>query len=366
MRILYLLNRVQKGSIGHVLHGNANDDHLYGMLRLREFSGPDGKKIETDYAEIERSWPAWLARIVRDKILNVYWVHAPLFFSFLRYDVVFTSTAFGSQFIWALWPFKKPKWVMLDFSITGFLGKEKTRKQKFFRFLVKRADGIVTISEKEKELLEKRFPEKKGSIEFVRFGVDTEFFKPKEGHEEKDMIFCPGRDPGRDFRTLFDAARGLNHDVVVTTRPWTLKKLGVLPHYVKHKDLNSREFMEEFISAKVVVIPLNLGGGANDAMGCSSLVEAMAMGKAVIATRTPTTESYITDGENGLLVPSHDVEALRDAMERLMHDKGLREKLGKKAREFAVKECSSKAWAGHLAAYFSHIMASKMSPKGQK
>lgn len=59
-----------------------------------------------------------------------------------------------------------------------------------------------------------------------------------------------------------------------------------------------------------------------------SVIEAMANGLAVIATPVGATEEIVIDGETGLLVPPGDAPALAVALERLIGDAALREKLG--------------------------------------
>lgn len=56
--------------------------------------------------------------------------------------------------------------------------------------------------------------------------------------------------------------------------------------------------------------------------------EAMSKGRAVIGTRPGGHEDMIEDGENGLLVPAGDAEALAAAMATLAEDGELRERLG--------------------------------------
>jgi glycogen(starch) synthase len=57
------------------------------------------------------------------------------------------------------------------------------------------------------------------------------------------------------------------------------------------------------------------------------VVESLAVGTPVIATRTGGVAEVVRDGENGLLVEPGDVEAFAAAVRRYLEDDGLRERL---------------------------------------
>lgn len=65
-------------------------------------------------------------------------------------------------------------------------------------------------------------------------------------------------------------------------------------------------------------------------------IEAMAMGRPVIASSVGGIRDIVIDGETGLLVPPHDPRALREAMQRLIDDPQLRANLGEGARRRAA------------------------------
>ena len=73
--------------------------------------------------------------------------------------------------------------------------------------------------------------------------------------------------------------------------------------------------------------------------------EAMAHGRAVVATAVGGLCDAIDDGVDGVLVPAGDVGALRTAAERLLGDRELRSRLGSAAREKARREWSLEAAA---------------------
>src|SRR5262245_11548500 len=64
----------------------------------------------------------------------------------------------------------------------------------------------------------------------------------------------------------------------------------------------------------------------------TSLLDAMAAGKPIVATRTGGIPEVVVDGETGLLVPPRDHDALADAIVRLLKDVELRRGMGEAGR----------------------------------
>jgi type III pantothenate kinase len=68
--------------------------------------------------------------------------------------------------------------------------------------------------------------------------------------------------------------------------------------------------------------------------------EAMAYGRPVVASAVGGLLDAVEDGVTGLLVPPRDPAALRAAVERLLGDAELRNRLGEAARDKAGRELS--------------------------
>ena len=101
-----------------------------------------------------------------------------------------------------------------------------------------------------------------------------------------------------------------------------------------------------FERASIVVVPSRREGYGVVAR------EAMAHGRPVVATGVGGLLDVIEDGVTGLLVAPGDPVALREALERLLADEALRERLGRAARERARTTLSwSTAIATTLSTY---------------
>jgi glycosyltransferase involved in cell wall biosynthesis len=92
----------------------------------------------------------------------------------------------------------------------------------------------------------------------------------------------------------------------------------------------------------------------------------MAMGKAVICTRTTGQTDVVTDHENGLCVPPGDRNAMQEAITLLRGDKGLRRHLGENARRWVETNATLTLWVQRVAdalmqAGESHIYPSNPS-----
>ncbi len=81
------------------------------------------------------------------------------------------------------------------------------------------------------------------------------------------------------------------------------------------------------------------------------LLEAMAAGKPVVATRVDGIPELVSDGENGLLVNPDDPQALADAICALLEDQGLARRLGRRGKELARDYSWSKIAERYVAVY---------------
>ena len=86
------------------------------------------------------------------------------------------------------------------------------------------------------------------------------------------------------------------------------------------------DLLMEYLKSDCFIMPSYREGFPNTVM------EAGAMGLPSIVTDINGSREIIVDGENGLIVPPQTVQPLYDAMEWMMNDKELREKMQKNAR----------------------------------
>jgi glycosyltransferase involved in cell wall biosynthesis len=97
-----------------------------------------------------------------------------------------------------------------------------------------------------------------------------------------------------------------------------------------------RQEMEKVLmDAHVVCLPTIYGEGVP-----KILIEAAACGRPIVATDVPGCREIVRNNETGFLVPPEDIDALVNALERLLDDAGLRRRMGLRAREVVENEFS--------------------------
>lgn len=147
----------------------------------------------------------------------------------------------------------------------------------------------------------------------------------REPEEPPHALFVGRLSPEKGILELLEAARGLPLVVVGDgpLRPRVPQALG----FVLHGDVG-----RYYERAAVVVAPSRREGYG------VAVREAMAYGRPVVASAVGGLLDAVEDGVTGLLVPGGDVDALRRALERILGDGELRQRLGVAAREWASRE----------------------------
>ena len=181
--------------------------------------------------------------------------------------------------------------------------------------------------------------------------------KPLPGTKGQRRIVAAGRlSPEKGFDLLIEAfakVAGRHPD-------WSVRILGEGPGRTDLIEQIERHGLErrvdlpgwvedpwaEMLAADLFVLPSRYEGFPN------ALLEAMACGLPAVSFRCQSGPAEIVrDGEDGLLVPAADVEALAAAMDSLMSDDGRRRRLAERAadvtRRFS-KELFYERWEGVL------------------
>ena len=91
--------------------------------------------------------------------------------------------------------------------------------------------------------------------------------------------------------------------------------------------------------ASVIVLPSYREGTPR------SVLEGMAMGRAVITTDAPGCRETVKSGQNGILVPPRDTDALFDAMRALAGNHRIVKNMGRSSRQIAEEKYEGKSVA---------------------
>lgn len=173
---------------------------------------------------------------------------------------------------------------------------------------------------------------------FPIFGIKLDKFLPLSESRTGPIMSLGVAE--RDYRTLIDALatlEGYDTDIYVSSRYGDkyrghFPSEGVPPWVHIRGPVSDQGLVERYRQSRFVVVALE--DTRHSSAGASVILEASASGKAVIATRTLGTASYIDDGATGLLVPPRDAGALRAAIARLWSEPEYALELGRNGRRF--------------------------------
>jgi glycosyltransferase involved in cell wall biosynthesis len=183
------------------------------------------------------------------------------------------------------------------------------------------------------------------------FAVDSQFFSPARVVAGAGRTVSTAGLEFRDYPTLIEAARKLDARVVIAAAsPWSKRSDSTdgadLPDNVEVCRLGFEDLRQLYADSDLVVMPLL---DVPFQAGVTTILEAMAMGKAVICSRTKGQTDVIVDGDNGIYVQPGDPEALRGAITGLLDDRPRSAAIGARAQRYAQEVADVRVYAQRLA-----------------
>lgn len=290
------------------------------------------------------------------------------------YDVIYSGHYFTTSLLALL---RKLKLLRQPIVAIAFQAPRQSRwSQLFVKLFVSGNDKIICLSEPIKDHFEKELGIPAERLEFIEWGYDVEFHPARPMHlpetHQNGYILSTGKS-FRDYKTLIEAFSQLNYPLNIVgysdnildtldrlpphiemTIPLQAISTGTadastrsrqLPDNVKTIDrlLKTAEVNEKYNQAFAVAIPLDLPPHKpHNALGLSSLVEAMCMGRAVIATENKDTGLSLEREKIGLTVPHRDPIAWRQAVQSLIDHPEETQEMGQRARYLAEKRYNLK------------------------
>ncbi len=214
--------------------------------------------------------------------------------------------------------------------------------------------AVVAISEYGRNRMVACAPDCADRIRVVHLGVDLAEASLRRARRARRThhadgparLLCVARlDPTKGHSVLLDAVATLGRDgrdVELTLigegdqRPAIeaqVVRLGLAPR-VRLLGARTHDEVFDLMEEADVVVSASVESPDGDAEGIPvTLMEAMAIGVPVVATRTAGVPELVVDGETGILVDQHDARGLADAIARLLEDPELAGRLAAGATE---------------------------------
>ncbi len=350
-RVLILVPSVAKCGIEGAVRADAHPTMDYHALR----GALDADLL--DYAALEAQAPPALARLAwglgRDAALA-----ALAYARRYDYDVIYSNGEnVGIPLALLLkGQRRRPAHVLIGHRVTP------PKKRALLRALHAQMDAIFLYATPQLRYAVETLGIPEPKLHRIPFHADHRFYRPLPARPDaQSPMICSAGLEWRDYPTLIEAVRGLQVEVkLAAASPWSRHRDETqgreLPPNVSAQRYDYAALRRLYADSRFVVVPLY----ENDFQaGITTILEAMAMGKAVIATRTCGQVDTLRDGINGLYVPPGDVRALRAAILRLLNDPQEAQRLGGQARRDLEATMTLDHWTERIASVIRATAAAR-------
>lgn len=127
------------------------------------------------------------------------------------------------------------------------------------------------------------------------------------------------------------------------------RRLGIAEHVCF---LGERDDVSDLVAASDVFVLSSV----SEAMPLA-LLEAMALGRACVATRVGGIPEIVTHGKNGLLAPAKDAQALAAWVTLLLEDAEIRQRLGEAARQTVMEHFDGRQMVAAYENLYAEVLA---------
>ena len=218
----------------------------------------------------------------------------------------------------------------------GAQAQQKAEEQEGRLFCA--ADRIVVTTDVMRENVKMRHPELAPRVSVIPNYVETDRFVPRGAESITDVIYVGRLSAEKNLAALLDAVRRIGCSIAIAGTGELGRSLEEscrdLGDRVKwHGNIPHHDLPRFLATGRVFALPSHYEGHPK------ALIEAMACGCAIVATDVPGIRELVRHREDGWLCKT-DSDSIRSALDSLLSDPSLRQRLGEAARIRALNDFS--------------------------
>jgi glycosyltransferase involved in cell wall biosynthesis len=354
MKVLLINNYSMEDAWKLWEEGKYPGQHLWGATHLAQYG------VETEILPYEKY--GFLKKLSKklgflgdlDQQLRV-------LFHLSEYDILYSacqSNTFLLSILRLAGIYRKPMSIIVHHPIKN---KEILKNKLLFTLLFNGHDQFLCLTKEIKQQFEEELSISPDRVRVIEWGTDLSFYDPcnaQHATNANPFIISAGK-TFRDYDTLVNALNGTEVSLKIYCSGQSAPSISefssnieVIFNHPTNNAISYRDLLLEYQKSHAIAIPLP---DTRNLAGLTSLLDAMAMGKAVIITRNKQIDIDIEKEKIGLVVEPGDVLGWRDAVSYVIEHPEAAIEMGRRGRYLCEKKYNLDVFSSNLASCFREV-----------
>jgi glycosyltransferase involved in cell wall biosynthesis len=312
-------------------------------------------------SRFDRSPPREIARLIDERQIDV--VHCSLQIALL---IGWLAVSYSKR---------KPKLIVALHTTLNRRPKDELFDRLLYQWLMRSCAKVVCVCHAQEKHWQRKFPFLLEKTQVIYNGVDPEQFDPEVhqqagrtlrqqlGLSRQAKVIChiAGFRPEKGHAILLDAfgllAQRNQHAFLLFVGDGVLRP--EIEERVRNANLTNRiHFLGNLADVRPALAASDCSVIASTAETFSiAMLESLAMGIPLVATRIGGTAEAVVHGQTGLLIPAHEALAMADALSLMLDSHSKRQMMGAAGRELVKRDFSAARMINETERMLSEVAA---------
>ena len=228
-----------------------------------------------------------------------------------------------------------------------------------FKLLFKGHDQFLCLTKETKQQFEKDLAVSPDRVRLIEWGIDLPFYQTNHAVPTQSRFIVSAGKTSRDYDTLVRALDGTDISLKIYCSGNSAPSISeyssniqVIFNHATNNAISYQDLLLEYQRSHAIAVPLP---DTKNLAGLTSLLDAMAVGKAVIITRNQQIDIDVEKEKIGFVIEPGDVAGWREAVTYLIDHPEEAIEMGQRGRHLCEKKYNLEVFSSHLANCLSEV-----------